>query len=143
MSDLQDLAALIRADTPLIVIETADEPRTVELFRQSLTHVWRALYRWSITEGLRRIDLDREDPADTPPDPGTVFMVWKEFDGENSVVNMRVSHDDGATWSKPHAAAKTDDASDHPMLANDGRRAYLSWMTKNGGYQFLPLKDAP
>lgn len=75
--------------------------------------------------------------------PGTVFMVWKEFDGENSVVNMRVSHDDGATWSKPRAAAKTDDASDHPMLANDGRRAYLSWMTKNGGYQFLPLKDAP
>ena len=56
MSDLQDLAALIRADTPLIVVETADETRVVDLFRQTLIHVWRAMYRWSVTEGLRRID---------------------------------------------------------------------------------------
>lgn len=75
MSDLQDLAALIRADTPLIVIETPDEPRTVELFRQSLTQVWRALYRWSITEGLRRIDLDGEDPVDVAPDAGTTLAA--------------------------------------------------------------------
>ena len=68
MSDLQDLAALIRADTPLIIVETPDEPRVVELFRQSLLHVWRALYRWTITEGLRRLDLDGEDPAEGAPD---------------------------------------------------------------------------
>ncbi|MBB1473197.1 AAA family ATPase [Luteimonas sp. MC1782] len=68
MSDLKDLAALIRADTPLIVIETPDEPRVVELFRQSLLHVWRALYRWTITEGLRRLDLDGEDAAQDAPD---------------------------------------------------------------------------
>src|SRR5690606_37089547 len=68
MSDLQDLAALIRADTPLIIVETPDEPRVVELFRQSLLHVWRALYRWTITEGLRRLDLDGEDPTDDAPD---------------------------------------------------------------------------
>ena len=80
MSDLQDLAALIRADTPLIVIETPDEPRTVELFRQSLTHVWRALYRWSITEGLRRIDLDGEDPAQLPADAGTTLAAIRRAD---------------------------------------------------------------
>lgn len=34
MSELQDLTALIRASTPLIVIETQDEARVVELFRQ-------------------------------------------------------------------------------------------------------------
>ena len=33
MSELQDLAALIRANTPLIVVETQDEARVVELFR--------------------------------------------------------------------------------------------------------------
>jgi hypothetical protein len=54
MSELQDLTALIRANTPLIVIETQDEARVVDLFRQALMQVWRALYRWSITEGLRR-----------------------------------------------------------------------------------------
>src|SRR5690606_30961073 len=51
MSELQDLAALIRAGTPLIVVETPDEPRVVEMFRQTLTRVWRAMYRWTITEG--------------------------------------------------------------------------------------------
>ena len=80
MSDLQDLVALIRADTPLIVVETPDEMRVVELFRQSLTRVWRALYRWSITEGLRRLDLDREDPAQAPPDAGTTLAAIRDAD---------------------------------------------------------------
>ncbi|MDR2872303.1 MAG: AAA family ATPase [Xanthomonadaceae bacterium] len=68
MSELQDLSALIRANTPLIVIETQDEQRVVGLFRQTLTLVWRAMYRWSITEGMRRIDMDREDDPIGPPD---------------------------------------------------------------------------
>lgn len=68
MSELQDLVALIRAETPLLVIETPDEARVIDLFRQSLMHAWRALYRWSVTEGLRRIDLDREDAAEGAPD---------------------------------------------------------------------------
>src|SRR5690606_7198695 len=75
MSDLQDLVALIRADTPLIVIKTPDEMRVVELFRQSLTRVWRSLYRWTITEGLRRMDLDGEDPAQLPADAGTTLAA--------------------------------------------------------------------
>ena len=75
MSDLKDLAALIRADTPLIIVETPDEPRVVELFRQSLLHVWRALYRWTITEGLRRIDLDGEDPAEEAPDASNTLRA--------------------------------------------------------------------
>ncbi|TKS53196.1 AAA family ATPase [Luteimonas yindakuii] len=75
MSELQDLVALIRADTPLIVIETQDEPGVVALFRQTLRHVWRAMYRWSITEGLRRIDLDREDAAEGSADVGTLLRA--------------------------------------------------------------------
>jgi hypothetical protein len=46
------------------------------------------------------------------------------------------------TWSAPRVAAKTTDASDHPILLNDGHHAYLSWMTKVDGYKFLPLEDA-
>ncbi|MEJ7746833.1 MAG: AAA family ATPase [Luteimonas sp.] len=80
MSELQDLVALIRAETPLIVIETPDEARVVELFRQSLMQVWRALYRWSITEGLRRVDLDREDATDTAPDASTTLHAIREAD---------------------------------------------------------------
>ena len=78
MSELQDLTALIRANTPLIVIETQDEGRVVELFRQALSQVWRALYRWSITEGLRRIDMDREDEAEGPPDASAALQAMKQ-----------------------------------------------------------------
>ncbi|KPG89614.1 hypothetical protein AN993_00465 [Stenotrophomonas maltophilia] len=62
MSELQDLSALIRANTPLIVIETQDEGRIVELFRQTLMHVWRAPHPWAITEGPRRVDLGSDEP---------------------------------------------------------------------------------
>ncbi|RMH90935.1 AAA family ATPase [Lysobacter pythonis] len=80
MSELQDLVALIRANTPLIVIETPDEARAVALFRQSLLHVWRALWRWSITEGLRRIDIDREDPSAVAPDASTTLAAIRNAD---------------------------------------------------------------
>jgi hypothetical protein len=77
MSELQDLASLIRSNTPLIVIETQDEARVVDLFRHVLANVWRALFRWSITEGMRRVDMDREDPPETPPDITTTLMAIK------------------------------------------------------------------
>jgi hypothetical protein len=80
MSQLQDLVALIRANTPLIVVETPDENQVVALFRQSLLHVWRALYRWSITEGLRRIDLEREDAAEIAPDASTTLQAIRDAD---------------------------------------------------------------
>jgi len=80
MSELQDLSSLVRSNTPLIVIETPDEARVVDLFRHLLMNVFRALYRWSITEGLRRIDLDREDPAETAPDISTTLQAIKAHD---------------------------------------------------------------
>ena len=80
MTELQDLVALIRANTPLIVIETRDEARVVELFRQAMMQAWRSLYRWSITEGLRRLDLAREDEADTAPDASSTLHAIRAAD---------------------------------------------------------------
>ena len=73
--------------------------------------------------------------------PQGTTMVWKEFDGDKTVVNLMVSHDDGANWSKPRTIASTTDASDHPLLISDGRRTYLSWMTKADGFHFQPIED--
>jgi hypothetical protein len=42
-----------------------------------LVNVWRALYRWSITEGMRRVDLDREDPPEVAPDISTTLAAIK------------------------------------------------------------------
>ena len=80
MSELQDLSSLIRSNTPLIVIETPDEGRVVDLFRHVLANVWRALYRWSITEGLCRMDMDREDPPEAAPDITTTLQAIKGAD---------------------------------------------------------------
>jgi len=80
MSELQDLTSLVRANTPLVVIETPDEGRVVDLFRHLLMNVWRPLYRWSITEGLRRIDLDGEDPPLAPPDATATLHAIRGLD---------------------------------------------------------------
>jgi hypothetical protein len=80
MSELQDLTSLVRANTALIVIETPDEARVVDLFRHLLMNVWRPLFRWSITEGLRRIDLDGEDAPLAPPDAPTTLRVIRDME---------------------------------------------------------------
>ena len=80
MGELQDLTSLVRANTALLVIETPDEARVVDLFRHLLMNVWRPLYRWSITEGLRRVDLDGEDAPLSPPDATTTLRPIRELD---------------------------------------------------------------
>ena len=80
MSELQDLVALLRAETPLLVIETPDEARVIDLFRQSMAYAWRAQYRWSVTEGLRRLDLDREEGCGIAPDFGAALAAIRDAD---------------------------------------------------------------
>jgi hypothetical protein len=75
--------------------------------------------------------------------PHGTDMVWKEFDGEKTTVNLMTSHDDGSTWSKPTVIASTLDTSDHPLLVSDGQRVFLSWMTKADGYLIQPIEDEP
>jgi hypothetical protein len=73
--------------------------------------------------------------------PGELALVWKEFDGEKTTVDLMVSHDDGQSWSAPRTIATTTDASDHPLLISDGRHTYLSWMTKADGFRFQPIEE--
>jgi len=73
----------------------------------------------------------------------TLWLAWKEFDGDKTTIRVMKSHDNGTTWSTPTVAAETSDASDHPLLASDGRRVFLSWQTHAEGYRFVSLEDAP
>jgi hypothetical protein len=74
--------------------------------------------------------------------PQGTAIVWKEFDGEKTSVNLITSADDGKTWSQPRVVATTSDSSDHPLLVSDGRQTFLSWMTKADGYRLLPIGGA-
>ncbi|MEN3349594.1 MAG: hypothetical protein V7632_3229 [Bradyrhizobium sp.] len=75
--------------------------------------------------------------------PQGLAMVWKEFDGQKTSVNLMTSRDDGATWSKPSVIADTADSSDHPLLVSDSHHVYLSWMTKADGYHFRAIGGEP
>jgi AAA+ superfamily predicted ATPase len=83
MTELQDLATLIRATTPLIAIETAEENRVIETFRHVIAQVLRPLYRWSITDGLRRLDMatdgaEGENAVDVAPDTTATLQSIKQ-----------------------------------------------------------------
>ena len=81
MTELQDLATLIRAATPLIVIETAEESRVVDTFRHLIADVLRPLYRWTITDGLTRLDMATDgvehDDVDVAPDASATLLSIK------------------------------------------------------------------
>jgi hypothetical protein len=70
MSDRRDLELVLESGTPLIVIETTDETRVLELLREIAVSrsasAYRPLFRWSITDGIQRLDLDLEAQRQTP-----------------------------------------------------------------------------
>jgi len=68
-----------------------------------------------------------------------VYLVWKEFDGENTGIFGMHSGDGGKSWSVPEKLASTSDVSDWPMLISENNLAYLSWNTKNEGYRLIEM----
>jgi SpoVK/Ycf46/Vps4 family AAA+-type ATPase len=64
MNDRRDLELVLNSGAPLVVVETTDEGRFLELLtRLALAQPaagYRPLFRWSVTDGLQRLDLDLE-----------------------------------------------------------------------------------
>jgi hypothetical protein len=64
MHDQHDLSLILDLRVPLVVVETHDESRFPDFLKGvvngSTTREYRSLFRWSVTEGLQRIDIDRE-----------------------------------------------------------------------------------
>jgi len=68
-----------------------------------------------------------------------VWLVWKEFDGKKSSVYLKESSNDGDTWTTPKMLASTTGYSDHPLLIAKDRDMYLSWLTRDDGYQLINI----
>jgi SpoVK/Ycf46/Vps4 family AAA+-type ATPase len=72
--DRQDLEIILRSRTPLIVMETRDERRVLRMLKgigmRCSTADYMPLFRWTVTDGLQRLDIDLEpqllnsEPAD-------------------------------------------------------------------------------
>ena len=64
MDQRHDLEVVLRSRTPIIVIESSDEARILEMF-QSITvsgsiGSYQPLFRWTVTDGLQRLDIALE-----------------------------------------------------------------------------------
>jgi hypothetical protein len=71
----------------------------------------------------------------------SVWLAWKEFDGIKTSIYLKQSQDDGKNWSSPSVITSTTGYSDHPLLVSQGKGVYLSWLTRDDGYQLLPLNS--
>jgi len=58
MPEQQDLELLIHGHTPILQIETHEEKRALDLLVRIATKNVIPLFKWSVTEGLRRVDID-------------------------------------------------------------------------------------
>lgn len=56
--DLHDLELLLRSDTPIVLVESIEEPRVIELFTRLAIRISEPAFCWSVTEGQRRIEFD-------------------------------------------------------------------------------------
>jgi len=60
----QDLEIVLRSRTPIIVIESRDERRVLRMLQniniQSSPSGYLPLFRWTVTDGLQRLDIDLE-----------------------------------------------------------------------------------
>lgn len=70
---------------------------------------------------------------------GTLYLVWKGFDGMSTPLKLMQSNDDGRSWSAPQTVITTDQASDHPLLVTSDDGVYLSWSSEQHGYVFKEL----
>ena len=85
MDDKKDLELLLKGRTSLLVIETAEEKRIVQMITDLGLSIRRPLYQWSVTEGLSRLEF--EGPAhEDLADPVELLRYIKEGNCKGVVV---------------------------------------------------------
>ena len=78
MQDVIDLALIIDSNVPIIVLETHDEVRALELLTKVAIKKRLGYSCWSITEGLNRVGFGSDpSPAAEPESPAEVLKAIK------------------------------------------------------------------
>lgn len=76
MDRRHDLEVILRSRTPIIIIETRDEARILEMLQSiaiaGIASTYMPLFRWTFTDGLQRIDIALE-PQPFNSEPGDVL----------------------------------------------------------------------
>lgn len=58
MPDSKDLELLILGHAPIVYLETHEEKRALKMLVDIATHSILPIYQWSVTQGLKRLDID-------------------------------------------------------------------------------------
>ncbi len=78
MEELHDLELILNSRTPILVIESKEELRVIELFTRLGMRLQYPLFRWSVTDGLQRLEIDY-DPQRSVSDPDDVLKHIKSL----------------------------------------------------------------
>lgn len=60
MNNSHDLELVLKSHIPIVVIETREEQRVVDLISSMQFRLGEPIYKWTVTEGLQRLDLNFE-----------------------------------------------------------------------------------
>ena len=89
-------------------------------------------------QGQRAVGGPRAAHADLATAGSRVAIVWKEFDGERTVLQAMLSGDGGDSFQTATLAA-TDGASDQPRVLRRGDALFAFWRTDKEGFRLVPL----
>jgi len=70
-----------------------------------------------------------------------VYLVWEEFDGDQTYVMVQISIDRGKTWSKPKQALSATGRTAHPQVIENNNNAYLVWSSEDKGLQLTTINN--
>jgi len=65
MHEQQDLELLLRSRIPIVLIESHEEPRILQLFTRLTIRLGHPMFQWTVTEGLRPLAFDTAPKRDT------------------------------------------------------------------------------
>lgn len=72
----------------------------------------------------------------------SVFITWKEFDGEQSTIWLMHSTDSGKSWSSARSVASATGPTDYPFFLNKKDSLKVAWHGKKKGLQFIDIPRA-
>jgi len=58
--EYHEISLLLRSHTPILVVETHEELRALELLKDIAANMGHPIFKWSVTTGLQRFDADLE-----------------------------------------------------------------------------------
>ena len=79
MDRQRDLELILRSRMPIVVIETRDETRMLDLLRgipmAQAGDGYQPLFRWTVTDGLQRLDIELEPQLHNAEPPGVLRHI--------------------------------------------------------------------